>query len=103
MKDVRDGVKVSIMDREFFVGCGEEERDALAIAANYLDKRMREVQRGGKVMGVERTAIMAALNISHEFLTLGKEMKTLQNKEKRVRSIQRKIEDVMQDQTELSV
>ena len=103
MKDVRDGVKVSILDREFFVGCDDEEREALAIAATYLDKRMREVQRSGKVMGVERTAIMAALNITHEFLTLGKEMKVLEKKEKRVRSIQRKIEEVMQEQTELSV
>ena len=103
MKDVRDGVKVSIMDREFFVGCSDEEREALAVAATYLDKRMREVQRGGKVMGVERTAIMAALNITHELLTLGKDMKALEKKEKRVRSIQRKIEEVMQEQTELSV
>ena len=103
MKDVRDGVKVSIMDREFFVACGEDEREALAIAAAYLDKRMREVQRGGKVIGVERSAIMAALNITHEFLTLDREVKAFKKEEKRVRSIQRKIEDVMQEQTELSV
>lgn len=103
MKDVRDGVKVSIMDREFFVACEEDEREALAVAATYLDKRMREVQRGGKVIGVERSAIMAALNITHEFLTLGREVKVLKKEEKRVRSIQRKIEDVIQEQTELSV
>jgi len=91
------------MDREFFVACNDEEREALAIAATTLDKRMREVQRGGKVIGVERCAIMAALNITHEYLTLGQEMKAVENKEKRVRTLQRKIEDVMQEQTELSV
>ena len=102
MKDLRDGVKVSIMDREFFVACSEQEHESLVIAATYLDKRMRDIQRGGKVIGVERCAVMAALNITHEFLTLGKEMKVLEDKEKQVRSIQRKIEDVMQEQSELS-
>ena len=70
MKESRDGVTVTILGKEFIVACPENERAALVAAAGYLDKKMREIQTSGKVMGTERTAIMAALNIAHELLEL---------------------------------
>jgi len=42
----------------------------LILAVDYLDRKMREIQAAGKVVGVERIAIMAALNITHELLTM---------------------------------
>ncbi len=65
-----DGVSVSIMGKEFIVACSEQERAALVATAGFLDKKMREVQASGRVIGTERTAIMAALNIAHELLEL---------------------------------
>jgi cell division protein ZapA len=62
------GVDVSIMGRDFTVSCTEEERPGLINAVNYLDKKMRDIRDSGKVVGVERIAIMAALNLSHELL-----------------------------------
>ncbi len=70
MKESRDGVTVNILGKEFMVACPEEERAALSASAAYLDKKMREIQTTGKVMGTERTAIMAALNIAHDLLEL---------------------------------
>lgn len=70
MKETRDGVTVTILGKEFIVACPENERAALVAAAGYLDKKMREIQASGKVMGTERTAIMAALNIAHELIEL---------------------------------
>ena len=70
MKETRDGVTVTILGKEFMVACPEDERAALVAAAAYLDKKMREIQTSGKVMGTERTAIMAALNIAHDLLEL---------------------------------
>ena len=70
MKESRDGVTVNILGKEFMVACPEDERAALTAAAGYLDKKMREIQTSGKVMGTERTAIMAALNIAHDLLEL---------------------------------
>ena len=70
MKESRDGVTVTILGKEFMVACPEDERAALVAAAGYLDKKMREIQTSGKVIGTERTAVMAALNIAHEFLTM---------------------------------
>ncbi len=60
---------VSIMGREFRVACPEEDEPALLEAVEFLDKRMHEIRDAGKIIGVERIAIMAALNITHEYLT----------------------------------
>lgn len=61
-------VKVNILDREFLVACPEEERAGLMQSADLLDQRMREVRDSNKVMGVDRIAITAALNLTHELL-----------------------------------
>lgn len=60
---------VTIMGREFRVACPENEKPSLQEAATYLDRKMREIREAGKVIGIERIAIMAALNITHEYLS----------------------------------
>ena len=60
---------VTILGREFRIACAESERQELLDAVAYLDRKMREIRDGGKVVGLERIAIMAALNIAHELLT----------------------------------
>jgi len=63
------GLDVNIMGREFRVSCTEEERRELLKAVDHLNSKMREIRDTGKVVGVERIAIMAALNIAHEYLS----------------------------------
>jgi cell division protein ZapA len=70
VKENVEGVSVSILGKEFMVACPEPQREALRSAAAYLDKAMREIHSTGKVLGTERTAIMAALNIANELLEL---------------------------------
>jgi cell division protein ZapA len=60
---------VNIMGRTYKVACAEEEREALLQAVAYLDRKMNEIKGAGKVAGLERIAVMAALNITHEFLS----------------------------------
>lgn len=62
-------LQIAIMGREFRVACPEEEQAGLLEAVDYLNKKMLEIRDGGKVIGLERIAIMAALNIAHEFLS----------------------------------
>ena len=61
-------IDVMIMGREFSVSCTDEERQGLLDAVDYLDKKMRDIRDSGKIVGLERIAIMAALNLSHEVL-----------------------------------
>ncbi len=61
-------VEVSILDKDYLVACPEDQQDALRRAARHLDSKMREIRTTGKVLGSERIAVMAALNITHELL-----------------------------------
>ncbi len=61
-------VNVQILDKEYMISCPAEEKDGLLQSAKVLNERMREVRDSGKVLGTERIAVMAALNIVHEFL-----------------------------------
>ncbi len=64
------GLQISIMGREFRVACTEQEQKGLLEAVDYLNGKMQEIRDRGKVVGLERVAIMAALNITHEFLSM---------------------------------
>lgn len=61
-------IDIAILGREFTVSCTDEERQGLLEAVDYLDNKMREIRDAGKIIGAERIAMMAALNISHELL-----------------------------------
>ena len=61
-------VKVNILDREFLIACTPEERAGLLDAARYLDGKMREMRNNARTATLDRIAILAALNISHELL-----------------------------------
>jgi cell division protein ZapA len=61
-------VAVNILDREFLIGCTAEERAGLLAAASYLDEKMREVRGASRTQGIDRIAVLAALNMAHELL-----------------------------------
>lgn len=69
-KEVKDakGVTITVMGREFRVAAPEGEERQLLASVDFLNKKMREVRDTGKVVGNERIAIMAALNIAHEHM-----------------------------------
>ena len=62
-------LQISIMGRDFRVACPENEQAGLLEAVDYLNRKMLEIRDAGKIIGLERIAIMAALNIAHEMLT----------------------------------
>ncbi len=59
---------VRILDKEYRVSCEADEQRELEEAARVLDENMRSIRGGGKVIGLERIAVMAALNIAHDML-----------------------------------
>lgn len=61
-------VSVRILEKEYQVACPVEERSDLLDAAEHLNTKMREIRDAGSVMGLDRIAVMAALNISNELL-----------------------------------
>ncbi len=61
-------VSVRILDKDYFVACPKEERSDLIDSAAFLNSRMKEIRDTGKVVGADRIAVMAALNIANEML-----------------------------------
>jgi cell division protein ZapA len=62
------GLDITLLGRQFRVACRDDQKKELLKAVEYLDARMREIRDSGKVIGMERIAVMAALNITHEYL-----------------------------------
>lgn len=63
-------IEISILGRNYKIACEEGERAALMEAVAFLDAKMGEIKKAGKVSGTDRIAVMAALNIAHELLSL---------------------------------
>lgn len=62
-------VSVRILEKDYHVACPMDERAALLDSAEYLSRKMREIRDTGKVVGLDRIAVMAALNLANELLT----------------------------------
>ena len=89
---------VHILDKEYRVACQRGEEDELRKSARYLDQKMREIRTGGKVIGSDRIAVMAALNITHELLEQkGNQSTGSQAISRRLQTMQEKI-DIALDQ-----
>lgn len=63
-------VSIDILDKSYQVACEPEQEAELRQAASDLDDQMRAIRSTGKVIGLERVAIMAALNLSHQVLVM---------------------------------
>lgn len=63
-------INVRILDKDYLVACPHEERSALLDSAELLNAKMREIRDGGKIVGADRIAVMAALNLANELIKL---------------------------------
>lgn len=68
MNDKFAHVTVRILEKEYQVSCPAEEKADLLASAELLNKKMREIRDSGKVLGIDRVAVMAALNLANELL-----------------------------------
>ena len=97
-------VTVRILDKEYFVGCPPDERNDLLESAEYLNKKMREIRDTGKVVGSDRIAVMAALNMANELLRLRKQDQEIQgNVSGRVQHMRERVEGALQRTRQLDL
>ena len=68
MSDKPITVTAKILSKEYTIACPANEREALEASVRHVDSQMQEIRNGGKVIGAERIAVMAAINIAHEML-----------------------------------
>jgi cell division protein ZapA len=96
MSEENQSVVVTILDKDYRFSCQPEERDALLASAHYLDGKMREIRKSGKLLGSDGLAMMAALNIAHELLEIKTRKDDLnETLSGKIRSIQERIEEAL--------
>jgi cell division protein ZapA len=97
-------VSVRIMEKEYVVACPYDERSALLDAAEFLNARMREIRDSGKVVGLDRIAVMAALNLAHEYLKgKDRESKLDSGVGHRVRALRERVEGALEKGQQLEL
>ena len=102
MSEKAKTLDVNIMGRSYRVTCADDEREALLAAVAYVDKKMSEIKAASKVAGTERIAVMAALNIANELLSIkigsGFDIAELK---RRMNSVQSKLDQALSQQDSL--
>ena len=98
------GLEVSILDRSFRIACTPEEEAGLRQAVEYLDRKMREIRDSGKVVGLDRIAVMAALNLANELLRIKNQGQRLdQDFGGRVRALRERVESALAEGQQLEL
>lgn len=96
MSDLQNSVNITLLNKAYKVKCPSEKIGELREAAEYLDKKMREIGQNGKVNSVERIAVIAALNIIHELLMIKRQNNQyIEVMSKRIQDLQSKIDAIL--------
>lgn len=97
-------VSVRLLDREYQVACPVEERSDLLDSAEYLDGKMREIRDSGKVVGLDRIAVIAALNIANELIKQRKQGVSVEGDlGARLRSLRERVETALEKGQQLEL
>jgi len=96
MTDRMVRVSVRILEKEYQVACLPEERSELLDSAEDLNTRMREIRDAGNIVGLDRIAVIAALNLAHELLKVrGRGEVADAGVGQRVRQLRERVESVL--------
>ena len=95
-------VIVKLLDKEYQVACPPGQEAALEQSANYLDQQMRSIRGAGKVIGLERIAVMAALNISNQLIQQGGDSNTADDGAQ-LKTLSDKLESALQRFSQLEI
>ena len=97
-------VSVRIMEKEYVIACPYEERTALLDTAEFLNSRMREIRDSGKVVGLDRIAVMVALNLANELLRLKNQDARLESEASgRIRALRERVEGAIEKGQQLEL
>jgi cell division protein ZapA len=97
-------VSVRLLDREYQVACPAEERSDLLDSAEYLDGKMREIRDSGKVVGLDRIAVIAALNLANELIKQRKQGTAVEGDlGARLKSLRERVESALEKGQQLEL
>jgi cell division protein ZapA len=95
MSDRLVRVSVRILEKEYQVACLPEERSELLDSAEFLNGKMRDIRDAGNIVGLDRIAVMAALNLAHELLKRNRSEAVESEVGERVRQMRERVESAL--------
>jgi len=104
VKEPPTQVNIKILEKEYQISCPASERAALLDSAEMLNRKMREIRDTGKVIGLDRIAVMAALNMANELLRLRGRGELLEGDAKvRLQAMRERVEGALQSGRQLDL
>jgi cell division protein ZapA len=104
MNDIAAQISVRILDKEYQVACPPSERTDLLDSAEVLNTKMREIRDSGRIVGLDRIAVMAALNMANDLLHAQERDKTLEgNVSDRLKIISDRVDSVLGNSQQLDL
>lgn len=96
------GTTINILGKDYQVKCAESDLSSLQRAATYLEEKMRHTRDVGKVLSIDRIAVITALNIAHQFLSIENQSSShIQTIQQRLRDLQSKVENALEQNGQL--
>ncbi len=90
-------VTIRILDKDFHVTCPADDEQDLLASADFVHRKMREIKDSGKVIGLDRVAVMVALNLANELLSLRGRDRELKNiVDLRIRSMRERLDAALE-------
>ena len=90
-------LNIKILDKDYRVSCPTEEQESLRASADFLNRRLNEIRSRGVIIGAERIAIMAALNMAHELLHHKEFQQGFTDLDSRLGNLQQKIDIALRE------
>lgn len=99
MSDELLQVSIKILDKDYRIACDPREQEDLKASARLLDHRMREIRQSGRVIGTDRIAVMAALNIAYDLIQLQRARPNVNDDSgRRLRELQERVSLALADE-----
>lgn len=96
MSDIdSSSVSIRILEKDYTVACPPGEESALLASADLLNRKIKDIRDRGSIIGSERIAVMAALNLAHEFLSAEQNTVQYTTMDQRIAGLKEKIDTAL--------
>ncbi len=103
MKEASIPVSVNILEKEYRIACAPNHKESLMDSAALLNEKMQEIRSAGKVIGNDRIAVMAALNIAHDLLEQQQQTTDNGQLEQQILKLRKKVDLVVNESKQMEL
>ena len=103
MKEETVPVTVKILEKDYRIACAPNHKESLEDSAALLNNKMLEIRTSGKVIGSDRIAVMAALNLAHDLLQQQQQTVSENNLKQQLKTLREKVDGVINETKQMEL